>query len=171
MTLAIWTETPEIDGYSYRDILPVSVFSYAGAGTEQRAALLPRSRREYTWPMRRTRAQAITVDTFFRTRNWQVESFLLTDPDLSSRTGVSLGTSIAAQVAFVIPTTGENGRDYPVNSAAGIVYDDGVSKAIASINPDTRTFTLSVAPTSGSVITADYSFYRRVRLAEPYEWN
>jgi hypothetical protein len=39
------------------------------------------------------------------------------------------------------------------------------------VSPDARTFTLSVAPTSGSVMTADYSFYRRVRLVEPVQWN
>ena len=37
--MAIWTETPEIDGYSVVARQPVAVFTYAGQGTEQRAAL------------------------------------------------------------------------------------------------------------------------------------
>ena len=170
--MAIWTETPEIDGYSRRDILPVTVFAYAGGGTEQRAALLARARREYTWPMRRTKAQALTVDEFFRVSNFAVTSFLLKDPDQYARTGVSLGTSVTSQTVFTLSTSTENARDYPINDAHVVVYDDGVATgATVTVSPDNRTFTLSVAPTAGSVMTADYWTYRRVRLVEGPEWN
>lgn len=170
--MAIWTETPEIDGYSYRDILPVTVFAFAGGGTEQRAALLARARREYTWPMRRTKAEALVVDEFFRLRNFQIESFLLKDPDQYARTGVALGTSTAGQTVFTIPTTTENARDYPVNDAHVVVYDDGTpTGATVTVGVDARTFTLSVAPTAGSVMTADYWTYRRVRLVEGPTWQ
>lgn len=169
--MAIWTETPEIDGYSVVARQPVTVFSYAGAGTEQRAALLARPRREYTWPMRRTKSEAATVDAFFLARNYQVESFLLRDPDQYTRTGVSLGTSVSGQKVFTIPSTGQHAGDYPVNDAHAVVYDDGVATgATVTVDTDARTFTLSTAPTSGSVITVDYWYYRRVRLVEGPAW-
>lgn len=170
--MEIWTQTPEIDGYSYRDILPVAVFAYGGGGTEQRAALLARARREYTWPMRCTKAQALVVDEFFRLRNFTVTSFLVKDPDQYARTGVSLGTSTAGQTVFTLSTSTENARDYPINDSNVTVYDDGVATAATvTVNVDNRTFTLSVAPTAGSVMTVDYWAYRRVRLVEGPAWN
>ena len=91
------------------------------------------------------------------------ESFLMRDPDRSARASVALGTSIAAQTIFTIPTDGVVGGDYPVDNASAILYDDGapVTKTVVT---DSRHFDASVSPTAGSVMTADYEYYLRFEI-------
>ncbi len=172
MALEVFSENPELDGYSYRDRMPLVTFAYAGARTEQRAALAEIRMREYVWPLRRTRAERDTIDAFFLARSGGVESFLVRDPDQYARTGVSLGTAAAAQVLFPLPASGENRRDYPIDDAHVVVYEDGSpTGATVTVDTDGRSFTLDSAPGAGVVMTADYWYYRRVKLTEDFEWR
>ncbi len=170
MAVEIFTEIPELT-YNSGDVLPVEVLTFAGSGREQRAALESKARRRYVWLMRRTKAERLVIDEFFRTANFEVTAFYVKDPDYFARTSVSLGTSILAQTVFDLPATGENSRDYPVDDANFIVYDDGSPVAVASIQTDARTVTTSASPTAGSVMTGDYHAYRLVKLAAPFRWN
>ena len=170
MATAIWTELPEMT-YGAEDKLPVLINRYAGAGREQRAALESIGRRRYVVGLRRDEAERATVDEFFRLRNYEVTAFYFKDPDYSARTGVSLGTSTAAQTVFDLPSTGENSRDYPVDDANFIVYDDGSPATVAAIDSDARQVTRSSSPTAGSVMTADYHAYRLVRLVGTFQWR
>jgi hypothetical protein len=172
MALEVFSEIPELDGFDYTDRMPKTVFSYSGSGVEQRAALIEIPMRRYSWPLRRIKSERDDVDTFFLARSQGIESFLVKDPDLYARTGVSLGTAAAAQVAFPLPATGENRRDYPIDDAHVEVYEDGTpTGATITVDTDGRSFTLSAAPGAGVVMTADYWFYRRVKLADDFTWR
>ena len=172
MATSIFTYEPEIDGLTARDELPVAVLSYAGTGVEQRATLQDLDKRRYTWPLRRQSTDKTAIKEFFRLRSQTVEAFYVKDPeaDEHERTGVSLGTSSALQISFNLPSSGEYSRDYMADDANMIVYDDGVSVEVASVQTDARTITLSVAPTAGSVMTCDYHAYRLVRLESEPQW-
>lgn len=171
MVMAIFTEVPEVE-YEYGDSLAAATLAYAGSGKEQRAQLQEHQLRTYTWPMRRTASERATIDAFFRARFQTVESFLVKEPKDFARTAVSLGTSIASQTVFPLPSTGEEGLDYPVDDEATfIVYDDGAPVGVASIDTDGRTVTLDSAPATSSVMTADYHYYRRVKLVERFQWR
>ena len=162
---------PEI-GYSYEQDFPVVVLRYAGTGTEQRATRQAIGYRRYVWPMRKTASERALVDTFFRLENYQVNAFYVRDPRDHARTGVSLGTSVSGQTAFSLPSSGENLRDYPISTATATVYDDGSPTATTvTWDTDRRVAVLSTSPTSGSVMTADYHFYRLVRLNGTVSWK
>lgn len=170
MAYALFDELPET-AEEYSDDPRVLVLRYAGDGAEQRVALQALERRTYVWPMRRTLAQANVIDAFFRARNWTVTPFLIEDGMDSLRTSVSLGTSVASQVLFPLPTTGLEGHDHPADDGDLVVYDDGTPVTVASVDTDGRSVTVSVAPTGGSVMTIDYNPYRLVRLRERFSWR
>jgi hypothetical protein len=167
MSTASFTEVPGLD-WSREPVRDVVEFDFGGA--RQTAALQPVDRDMISWPMKRTGTEAEVVDAFMLAREQQVEAFYVTLPRPTARTSVSLGTATSNQTAFTMPTTGDESRDFPVNDAAVVVYDDAVSVAVSATSTDGRQFTLAAAPASNSVMTCDYSFYRLVKLAEPYRW-
>lgn len=170
MSTATFTYTPLISYEDYDDAGRI-IFRYAGTGTEQRAKTQAIAYRRYTWPIRVSTSDKLAVNEFVRLRNDGTEAFYIRDPKDNARTGVSLGTSVSGQTGFTLPTTGDNQRDYPISSATVTVYDDGVeASGTVTIDQDARRFTLSVAPTSGSVMTADYHYYRLVRLEGVVKW-
>ena len=130
------------------------------------------ARRGFVLPLRSTRDEANDVDTFWRTNGYGAAAVLVRDPRLGTRTGTSLGTATSNQTVFSLPVTGENSRDYPIGGLASTtVYDDGGSVTVSTIDTQGRTMTVSSAPDSGSVMTADYRFYRKVRLVGTYRWR
>ncbi len=167
MTSAL-TAVPDSE-YDYQDVDPSITHRFAGTGTRQTIALQPISRRQYTWPMHRGTTERKSIDTFFRARRYAVEAFYVHDPEDKERTGVSLGTSVAAQTTFSLPSSGEESRYYPSTMT---VYDDAVATtATFTVHTDGQTVGLSTAPTSGSVMTADLTGYRLVQLAEEFRWR
>jgi len=173
MPTTIFAYEPEIDGLTAADVMPETTIAYAGTGTQQRATLQDIDRRRYTWPLRRQSTDKTAIKEFFRLRSQTVEAFYIQDSesDECARTGVSLGTSILAQTVFTLPTSGENSRDYAADDANVVVYDDGSPVAVASMDTDARTFTLSASPTAGSIMTCDYHAYRLVHLVAPFSWK
>lgn len=168
MSTSAFTGSPDLD-YTYTDTLPVTAFRMAGDGSEQRISWQAISRRSYTWPMHRGDTERANVDSFFRARDFSVESFYITDPKDSVVTGVTLGTSVTGQTTFSLPSSGEHSRYY-VSSLT--VKDDGTPIAgNYTIHTDARTVGLSVEPTTGSVMTADITAYRLVRLKAPFAWQ
>jgi len=171
MATPTFNHAPETD-WGYLPTMPVAIFKYAGQATEQRAALQDVERETIEWPMRKTASEMATIKEFFRLRGQSRDAFYVRLPRGADRTGVSLGTSVSGQTAFVLPTSGNNKRDYPIGTATYTVYDDGGATATTvTVDTDTRTFTLDAAPTSGSVMTVDYKAYLLVRLKEPFEWT
>jgi len=165
MTLAILT-LPPWETYDRTPVLPVLNQSY-GEGAEIRAALEGLERYRWIWPMRLTASELATWQEFARLRSQTVESFLIKDVKFGyARTNVALGTSTVGQTEFVIPTTGVNAHDYPVDDANAILYDDG-SPVSKTVSVDDRKFTAAASPATGSIMSADYHFYRRVRLVAP----
>lgn len=177
MTLAVFDAATAgflaIDvNYRTEDDLPTVTQRAAGDGSEIRAALQTLARRSFTVTLRSTKAERQLVDEFWRLKNYQVTAVLFADPSLSTRTGVAFGAASSNQTVFVLPTSGENSRDYPQSGiSTATVYDDGGGMTTDTIHVDNRTITTTVAPASDSTMTADYEFYRLVRLDGTYEWS
>lgn len=170
MTTA-FTGAPNVD-YEWEPSQEVGIVTYAGSRYEQRASWQTISRRTYVWTMTRRGAEARNIDSFFRDRNQEVSAFYIQDPDDQLRSGVTLGTSVAGQTVFTLPTSGNESRFYPKDDANVVVYDDAVATAATvTVSTDNRTFTLSAAPVSGSVMTVDFYGYRLVRLLTPCRWK
>lgn len=148
-----------------------------GSQTEQRATRSGRTYRifPYAWEGL-SDAEKVALDTFFIGQSMTVTSFLWRDPvptaaEAWSRTGASLGTAIAAQVLFSLPTgASEHAGDYPLSTGV-VLKADGAVVTASAVGTDARTITASSAPGVGKVMTADYNFYRRVRLDQPYAWS
>lgn len=171
MTTATFIQSPEAD-YDYTDTHPGFAVGYAGSGTEQRAQLQTIARRTYTWHMRKTASERSTIDTHFVAVDYMTTAFYIKDPKDFARTGVSLGTATSAQTSFSLPTTGEEQRDYMIDDANVVVYDDASpTGTTVTVNTDARTVGLSTAPASDSVMTVDYHTYRLVRLQAPFRWR
>lgn len=177
MSLAILTTHP-IAYHAYTPVQRASVIAYAGGRPEQRAQLEDREYRDYEVVYRVHTSTRATIDAFFRALGWTKTSFLWkVPPGLAQhegeyfRSGVSLGTSVTSQVNFPLATSGEYGGDYPVDHAAtAALYDDG-SEIAATVETDNRRFVAGAAPANGSVMTADYLYYRRYRLADQFQWR
>lgn len=171
MATTNFTACPDVD-YKYVDELGVTILRYGGQAKEQRIKNQDIQRRRYSWPMSKINTEREAIDEFFRLRNQTVEAFYIRDPKDNARTGVSLGTAVSGQTGFTLPTTGENSRDYAISGATFTVYLNGSPTGITvTIDTDDRTFTFASAAASGDVVTADYHYYRLVRLSEPFEWT
>ncbi len=172
MPLLIYPATPPpIHPSGYSDDEPVIVVPFVGTTFEQRVNRLGRKLRSYHLQYRTTNTRRLILQAFFESVRGPGTSFLFKDLDDYRVTGVSLGVSVAAQTVFALPTTGARAGDYPVSAALSVLYDDGGSVSIASVQTDARTITASSVPSVGSVMTADYDYYRRVRLREMPSWT
>ena len=177
MTLAIFDATNAgffaLDlAHESSDHLAVTVQRFAGSGAVVAQQEQDLARREFVLPLRSRRSEARAVDVFWRTNSYGAKAVLVRDPRLGARTGVALGTATSNQTVFPFPTSGENSRDYPIQGLSSMtVYDDAAGVSIDTISTQNRTVTLSAAPASNSVMTADYRFYRKVRLIAEYRWK
>lgn len=156
----ITIETP----YTVAQSRTVLVARFAQAETEQRASFADRGFDRWQLDILATDAGKRTLDDFYVARKGATESFLFEPPRDKHRTGVSLGIAGAAQTVFPLPTAGKEAGDYPQDNAAAVLYDDG-SPIAQTVQTDARTMTAAVAPANGSVMTADYDRYERVRFA------
>lgn len=176
MSLAVFTWTPA-HPYTYRNRRRVSAIRFAGSEAEQRVQLSSRALRRWTLPFHVSAASGYreAIDAFLLARGLGAESFLWRDLRDYARTGVSVSpTSDGATLAFALPTTGEEAGDYPVNDSNVKLYRAGVlNGGTLSAGTDARTIITTSAPAGGgAAMTADYWFYKRVRLAvEEYEWS
>jgi len=154
------------------DNLSVTIQRFAGSSKVVAQQNQDLARRNFVLPLRSTRDESNSVDSFWTTNGFGAAAVLVRDPRLGTRTGVSLGTASSNQTVFTFPVTGENSRDYPIAGVSSMtVYDDAGSASISTIATQTRTVTLDAAPASNSVMTADYRFYRKVRLSGAYRWR
>ena len=157
-------------GYSYSDVLPVSIRRVGGAAEEDRTKLASISRRQYTLKFRRSECTGwlrSALDDFFKDQSFEYEAFYLKDPADYSQSGVSL--ALVSGATYSLPTSGEQSRHFPLDDANVQVYDGGSPVSHSSVDTDARTITLSSGP-SGAV-TADFHAYRLVRVDGPFTWT
>lgn len=169
MPLAVLSATyVPLHPYGYGDDRPTVVARMSG-GAEQRAASLSRKMRSYTLGFRTTAATRLAIDAFFEARGYSLESFLWKDLKDFARTGISIGTGNGSTTAYIMPLTGQYGGDYPLTTSLQL-YSAGAPVA-GTAATDTRTLTYNAAPANGAALTADYQFYKRVRLVDRFEWS
>lgn len=174
MALAVLSATyVPLHPYHYGDERPVLVARMSG-GAEQRAATLSRRLRTYRLGFRTVAATRLAIDDFFEARGYSLESFLWKDLKDYARTGVTLVPAVGdgAETVFSLPKTGINGGDYPIDQASTLLKVAGVSVgANRTVQTDARTITATGgAPAGGAAITADYEYYKRVRLDGTVQW-
>lgn len=140
------------------------------SGRETRAALwqYPLYAWELTYGFLRADAVHAELQTllgFFNARKGAFDDFLFLDPRDCSATGQALGVGNGSATAFPLART-LGGFTEPVAAAVALptVYLDGVETTAFTLSGNVITF--AGAPGSGVVITADFSFYWRVRFAE-----
>lgn len=124
----------------------------------------------FTLSLAMTNAERAVVDEFFEDRVLDVGSFYWMVPATHTRTGVALGTGNGSNQSFPLPSSGAEQRDYPIEDATAVLKVNGTPVS-ATVDTDTRTFTAAVAPGLGTAVTADYTFYRLVRLEGGIEWT
>ncbi len=171
---SVFDEVPEV-GYSYTDELPVSIRRDGGPYEESRTKLAPIARRRYSWKLRRDDCVGFLrtdVDDFLaQLRSLQFESFYLKDPRDALRSGVSLGVGDGATQTFSWPSVGTESRDYPIDSAAMVVYVSGSPVTVSSVDTDARTVTLAAPPGLGLAVTTDYEHYKLCRVDGEFTWT
>lgn len=160
----VLTITP-LAGYGYSEDTECAVLTDGGAGESVRRQIGPTLRR-YSLAVSATNSERLVIDAFFRARTYVKDAFYWSDPADHSRTAVALGTGTGAQTVFSIPS-GETLLDYPVTATLKV----NGSPVAATVQTDARTITAAVAPGLGTTVTADYDYYRKVRLASPYDWT
>jgi len=173
MPLAVWPTTPPpLHPSSYRDDDPATEARFVNALAQQRASRAGRKARSYFLRFRTTNTNRLILQAFVEARRGTAESFLFKDLDDFTRTGITMepATSDGVVTAFSLPTTGAYAGDYPVDSAAAILYRAAVDVGAITVQTDARTLTRSPAPAAGGAMTADYHYYRRVRLLEVPTW-
>lgn len=145
----------------------------AANGAETRTALWssPRWHFKLTHELLRDDAtnELRTLMGFFLARQGQWDDFLFLDPDDNSVTGQSLGVGDGVTTAFqCIRAFGGYAEPVrAVNSGAPMtVYVGGaaLSSSAWSLGA-TGLLTLAMPPASGAAVTADFSFWFRVRFA------
>lgn len=142
----------------------------AVSGRETRAALwqYPLYQWELTYEFLRadaTHAELQTLVGFFNARRGAFESFLYEDPADNAATGQTLGLGDGATRDFPLART-QGGFTQPVDAlkALGAVYLAGSPASSFSVSGTVITF--DTAPGAGVAVTADFSFYWRVRFSE-----
>jgi uncharacterized protein (TIGR02217 family) len=101
--------------------------------------------------------------------------FLYTDPTDNAVTGSSLGTGNASQtqyqlVRYLLPSLPGGGYAEPMvaPNIVGAVYLNGVvqSPSAYAVDADTGILTFTTAPGLGVAVTADFSYFFRVRFTD-----
>lgn len=174
MTIAIWTWSPDL-AWTKSPIRPAEHVAFAPGGAEQRADLQPRTRWEYGLEVSDDKSVAQAIEAFLEARSWTVVAFFFREPlnGRYSRTGVSCGTGDGVETTFSLPSLPADleGGDYPIDDANFVGYVDGSPATVSSVDTEARTFTFAAAPANTKPVTADYWFYRLVRLLDRFQFE
>lgn len=110
-----------------------------------------------------------TLMGFFLQQQGAFQPFLFDDPTDDSATAQPIGTGDSSATQFPLLRT-MNGFAEPVTApnVVSAVYFDGVrqSAGLYSVDPGTGIVTFAAPPPAGQAITADFSYYFRVRFAD-----
>jgi uncharacterized protein (TIGR02217 family) len=116
-----------------------------------------------------------TLMAFHAQQQGAFTGFLYTDPSDNAVSGSNLGTGNASQTAFQLVRNldaalpgGGYAEPIVAPNIVSNVYLNGVvqSPSSYSINPSNGILTFTAAPGSGVVVTADFSYFFRVRFTD-----
>jgi uncharacterized protein (TIGR02217 family) len=179
MSNAVFPSLPGLDW----DVIKTPIFSTdvqtSVSGRETRNAnwLYPKYKWQLTYNFLRAGAQQElqTIIGFYNARQGQFDPFLFSDtftPD-NAVTGQEIATGDGATTVFQLVRT-LGGFIEPVtapNTVSNIYLNSAVTTAY-TVDPTTGLITFTTAPAAGAVITADFSYYWRVRfLADSYDFD
>ena len=106
---------------------------------------------------------------FFLQQQGAFQPFLFDDPTDDSVTGQPIGTGDASTVQFqLVRTMNGFAEQVTAPNVVGAIYFNGVRQSAAtySTDPNTGLVTFTTPPPSGEAITADFTYYFRVRFAD-----
>ena len=110
-----------------------------------------------------------TLMGFFLAQQGSFAPFLFDDPTDDTAIGQPVGTGNSSTTQFQLVRT-MNGFAEPVTASnvVGAVYFNGVRQSAAAyaVDPSTGLITFATPPPSGQAITADFTYYFRVRFAD-----
>jgi uncharacterized protein (TIGR02217 family) len=110
-----------------------------------------------------------TLMGFFLQQQGSFQPFLFDDPTDDSAAAQPIGTGNASVTQFQLVRT-MNGFAEPVTApnVVSAVYFDGVRQSAAaySVDPETGLVTFAAPPPAGQAISADFTYYFRVRFAD-----
>jgi uncharacterized protein (TIGR02217 family) len=110
-----------------------------------------------------------TLMGFFLQQQGAFQPFLFDDPSDDTATAQPIGTGDSSTTQFQLVRT-MNGFAEPVTvpNVISAIYFDGVHQSAAgySVDPNTGIVTFAAPPPSGQAITADFTYYFRVRFAD-----
>jgi uncharacterized protein (TIGR02217 family) len=110
-----------------------------------------------------------TLMGFFLQQQGAFQPFLFDDPSDDAAAAQPIGTGNASATQFQL-VRNMNGFAEPVTApnVVSAVYFDGVRQSAAaySVGPDTGLVTFAAPPPAGQAISADFTYYFRVRFAD-----
>jgi uncharacterized protein (TIGR02217 family) len=109
-----------------------------------------------------------TLAGFFLQQQGSFLPFLFDDPTDDSVTGQFLGTADGATAAFqLVRTMGGFAEPVTAPNTLGAVYLNGIRQSAGAYTVDTATglVTFAAAPAAGQTVTADFTYWFRVRFA------
>ncbi len=110
-----------------------------------------------------------TLAGFFLQQQGAFQPFLFDDPTDDAVTAQSLGTGDASTTSFqLVRSMGGFSEAITAPNTVSAIYFNGVRQAAAgfAIAADTGLVTFSAPPPAGILVTADFTYYFRVRFAE-----
>lgn len=175
MAIEIFPTVPGPEfSWRWRPVDPAEINVFSPNQAEQRSALSPREFRLYTLPFSLDGTDRTTVVDFLRARRNAIESFFWKEPlnGFFAVTSVACGTGDGIETTFDLPalTDPDYGGMFPIDDANFVGRVAGTPATVSSVDTEGRDFTFSAAPGNGLAVTADFHFYRLVRLVEPPEW-
>lgn len=163
VSLAVFTTDPIVP-YEPGLFDPAIVAEFAGTPTTSRASELERALCVFRLRFRGTETKRAAIDAFWRARRGPVGLFYFRDRIAYTRTGITpTGLVNGANTVYTIPVGDPYGGDFPIEDATAILYVDGLAVS-KTTSTDGRTMTAAVAPAGGTVVTMDYTYYRKVRF-------
>jgi uncharacterized protein (TIGR02217 family) len=106
---------------------------------------------------------------FFLQQQGAFQPFLFDDPTDDAITGQVLGSGNASASAFqLVRTMGNFAEPVTAPNAVAAIYLDGIRQDAAtySVNAENGVVTFATPPPSGQVVTADFTYWFRVRFAD-----
>lgn len=106
---------------------------------------------------------------FFLAQQGGFGTFLLDDPTDDIIAAQPIGTGDGGKTQFqLVRSMPINGFNEPIlaPNVVSHVYNNGVDAGGWTVNSNTGIITYSVAPAAGHIITADFTYYFRVRFAD-----
>jgi uncharacterized protein (TIGR02217 family) len=110
-----------------------------------------------------------TLAGFFLQMQGAFQSFLFDDPSDDTVTGQALGIGNGSFTVFqLLRSFGPGGAFEPITAPHVVshVYVDGIDPGGWTVDPLTGLVTMGSAPAGGTAITADFTYYFRVRFVD-----